>query len=278
MKISAFILTSTFILTSASVFSQSVKCGNAAADSDAVNNVYAGANLQGVQNVMLDINHSHPYWCDTAAGAGSSTLATEYYVSTHSSGGADSVNGTANYIPKFNAGGKSVGNSSIITNGIYNGVGRAATDRMVLQTTTNQGMAIYDSASGNRIGYFFNEGAGETELQLQPDISLNGGGSISLTGNFYVTGDIKLQNAGNIIYIKSGTNASIGKNTLAAGIDTVFTTAVQTTSNIQITPTSDGGGAQCIYVDTISNAAWFVVKSSNSASNDTFNWVFFNQP
>lgn len=272
--------------------SQTVLCGNPAADSDAVNNVYVGGNLQGVQNVMLDIDHSHPYWCDTTAGSGTPLIATPYYVSTHG-GGSVSGSGTSGYLPIW-TGSMTVGNSVFQSDGYNSSIGMTPGHKLDIKIgKNNDGVFAYDSTTGYPLFSLFNSGAigylrlyqsGYNEVQISGnglgdvDRTLTVGDLIGTGDNLKIYGNILMETAGNVLKIKSGTNASIGIDSLSSGVDTVHTTVIQSTSEVFVTLRSDSAGTQSLYVPTLSSGNYFIVKSSAGTSNDKFNWVIINQP
>lgn len=275
-----------------SLIAQTVLCGNAAADSDAVNNVYVGGNLQGVQNVMLDMDHSHPFWCDTTAGPGTPLIATPYYVSTHG-GGSVSGSGTSGYMPLW-TGSMTIGNSDMQTDGYNNGISMTPAHKMDIKIgKNNDGVFGYDSVTGYTIFSIFNSGAigylrlfqsNYDEVQISGnglgdiDRTLTVGDLIGTGDNLKIYGNILMETAGNVLKIKSGTNASTGADSLSSGADTVHTTVVQSTSEVFVTLTTDASGTQTLYVPTISPGNYFVVRSSVVSSSDKFNWFIINQP
>lgn len=274
------------------LWSQTILCGNPAADSDAVNNVYVGGNLQGVQNVMLDIDHSHPFWCDTTGGSGSGFVATPYYVFTHG-GGSLSGSGTSGYLPIW-TGTSTLGKSVIQSDGYNNGISMTPGHKLdVFIGKNNDGIYGYDSTSANPIFSLFNsgqigyirlmafggvgayidgEGVGDINNQLIV------GDAVGTGDNLKIYGNILMETAGNVLKIKSGTNASTGADSLSSGADTVHTTVVQSASEVFVTLTSDSAGTQALYVPTISSGSYFIVKSSVPTSHDKFNWFIINQP
>jgi hypothetical protein len=97
------------------------------------------------------------------------------------------------------------------------------------------------------------------------------------TTDFTLTGDFKLGTAGNGLYIKEGTNATLGNGTLVGGTLVVNTTKV--TANSEIFIGDKGGGvlanAGALYEDSTARVAGtsFTVKSLNVLDTSKFCWM-----
>lgn len=94
------------------------------------------------------------------------------------------------------------------------------------------------------------------------------------TGIVLHIGDIKLTTAGNGIYIKEGTNASMGTATLSSGTVTVSTTKV--TANSRIFLAANGGTLTNIgspYVSARSAGTSFTISSTNALDTAVVDWV-----
>jgi hypothetical protein len=86
--------------------------------------------------------------------------------------------------------------------------------------------------------------------------------------------DLKLGTAGNGLYVKEGTNATMGTATLASGTATVSTTKV--TANSRIFLTIQGGtltNVGFLYVSARTAGTSFVVTSSNASDAATIAWL-----
>lgn len=92
---------------------------------------------------------------------------------------------------------------------------------------------------------------------------------------FDVTGNVKLTTAGNGIYVKEGTNATMGTGTLSGGTVVISTTKVTASSRIFITDTGGGVLANIgvLYVSARSAGTSFTVSSANALDSSTFNWI-----
>lgn len=97
-------------------------------------------------------------------------------------------------------------------------------------------------------------------------------GATALTANNV---DFKLSTAGNGIYIKEGTNATMGSGTLAGGTLVVNTTKVTASSRIFLT--DSGGGVLAnigsLYISARTAGTSFTVSSSNALDTSTFSWM-----
>jgi len=110
------------------------------------------------------------------------------------------------------------------------------------------------------------------------DDSRVGIGTNAPTEALDVTGNIKMNTAGNKLKIATGTNASIGTATLVAGTVTVSTTAAVTGSKIFVTCNTPGGTQGFLSVPdaSITNGTSFIINSSNAADTSTVNWWIIN--
>jgi hypothetical protein len=114
-------------------------------------------------------------------------------------------------------------------------------------------------------------------------LTLSTAGVLTMTGNIVATGQLQTSNgnlmlgtAGNKIQITTGSNASIGTATLAAGTVTVSTTAALTASKIFVTVVTPGGTQGFLSVPTITNATSFVINSTSGTETSTVNWWIIN--
>lgn len=108
------------------------------------------------------------------------------------------------------------------------------------------------------------------------------GGAVSANGNLLMVngttetaGDVKLGVAGNKLYVKEGTNASLGTGTLVGGTATISTTAV--TANTRVFISDAGGGVLAnigsLYVSARVAGTSFTVSSSNALDTSNFVWL-----
>lgn len=90
-------------------------------------------------------------------------------------------------------------------------------------------------------------------------------------------GDVKLNDAGNGIYIKEGTNATMGTATLVAGTVTVSTTKVTASSRIFLTIQSLGTVTvpSTIGITTRTAGTSFTITSTSAVDTSVIAWVIF---
>ncbi len=109
-------------------------------------------------------------------------------------------------------------------------------------------------------------------------IDLNSNLHTAATKAFDINGDINLNTAGNGIYIKEGTNATMGTGTLVGGTLVVNTTKV--TANSRIVPIPIGTGVAQVNAGSLSYAVTtpgtsFTVYSTNILDTRAFIWIIF---
>jgi hypothetical protein len=151
-----------------------------------------------------------------------------------------------------------------------------ASNATINQTSTASGVAtLYEcnptltSVTGTVYGYRSQLASGPT-----------GGGT---AWNFYADGtaangfggDIKLLTAGNGLYIKEGTNATMGVATLSGGAVTVNTTKVTANSRVHLTIQSLGTVSvpKAIGVTSRSAGTSFVITSADATDTSVIAWV-----
>lgn len=93
-------------------------------------------------------------------------------------------------------------------------------------------------------------------------------------GTVTATGDVKLSTAGKGIYIKEGSNATMGTSTLSGGTLTINTSKV--TANSRIFLTAQEGTVTdlgMLYIQSRTAGTSFTVKSTNALDTCTFSWL-----
>lgn len=114
-----------------------------------------------------------------------------------------------------------------------------------------------------------------TTSTLNFQSQINAGGYVN---NFILTnaGDAKLNTVGGGLYVKEGSNATMGTGTLSGGTLVVSTTKVTANSRIFL---ADQGGTVTnigsLYVSARSAGTSFTVSSSNVLDASTFAWIIF---
>jgi hypothetical protein len=103
--------------------------------------------------------------------------------------------------------------------------------------------------------------------------NFNGTGTFTTTGTV-TTGDVKLNTAGNGLYIKEGSNATLGVATLATGTATVSTTKVTANSRIFLTVQSLGTvtAPKAIAVTARTATTSFVITSEDATDTSVVAW------
>lgn len=96
------------------------------------------------------------------------------------------------------------------------------------------------------------------------------------TGAFSVVGNLKLTTAGNKLFIKEGSNATMGQVSLVGGTATVSTTAA--TANSRVFITCDGGTITNLGVQyvTITPGTGFTITSVNILDASTVSWLLLD--
>ena len=89
-----------------------------------------------------------------------------------------------------------------------------------------------------------------------------------------MTGDLKLGTAGNGLYVKEGTNSTMGVVTLVLGVATVSTTKV--TANSRIFLTTQGGtltNVASVYISARTPGTSFTITSMNLLDTSDVGWL-----
>lgn len=92
-------------------------------------------------------------------------------------------------------------------------------------------------------------------------------------GNTLVGGDLKVTTVGKGLYIKEGSNATMGRSTLVAGTVTVSTTKVTANSEIYTSCQTVGGTPGFLRVSARSAGTSFTILSSNLADTSVCSWL-----
>lgn len=103
------------------------------------------------------------------------------------------------------------------------------------------------------------------------------GTNATITNNFAIrsSGNLCLSTIGNGLYIKEGSNATMGTGTLSAGTLVISNTKVTANSRIFLTDTGGGVLANigALYISARSAGTSFTVSSSNALDTSTFSWI-----
>lgn len=145
--------------------------------------------------------------------------------------------------------------------------GSSASMQMKMVNNSGNGSGMYMTSSGNSAG------GGTNSLNI-----FNDAGSIFLFpasgGSVSLNSDLKLTAVGKGIYIKEGTNATMGHATLSSGTVTVSTTKV--TANSRIFLTINGGtqtNVGSVRVSSVSSGTSFTITSDNALDASGVDWI-----
>ena len=162
----------------------------------------------------------------------------------------------------FGTGGASPGNNQAAFRGIYynagptTGIGAAA---VKVDGTNMSGAITFDNIQG---GSTFTNGVIDMSNMSGFDTSMT---SIASSGtSALISGD------------NSGHSARAGVGTFVAGAATITTKRALTSARITVTPTSTSASSGIPYIFSISSGVSFIVKSSNGADANSFNWAIIN--
>lgn len=160
--------------------------------------------------------------------------------------------------------------------GVIIPVGQTANTWTAVQTL-NDGKLVLAGATSGTTTLKANATAGTTTITFPAatDTVAVLGTAQSFTATQTINADLKLGTAGNGLYIKEGTNATMGVATLTAGTVTVSTTKVTANSRIQLTAQSLGTitvpAALAVSARTASTS--FTILSSNLTDTSVVAWV-----
>jgi hypothetical protein len=87
-----------------------------------------------------------------------------------------------------------------------------------------------------------------------------------------LTNDLKLSTAGNGLYVKEGTNATLGRSTLVAGTVVVSTTKVTASSEIFVTIQSAAGTLGTVYISARTAGTSFTITSTSALDTSIVAW------
>lgn len=93
------------------------------------------------------------------------------------------------------------------------------------------------------------------------------------SGTSFFGGDVKIGTVGKGLYVKEGTNATMGKATLVAGTVTVTTTKVTANSRIFLTNQNGSGTVGTPYVSSRTAATSFVITSTSGTDTSDIAWI-----
>ena len=116
-------------------------------------------------------------------------------------------------------------------------------------------------------GIFYS--SGNTDLEVQVD----GTDSFRFDADKNISKlDFKLDVVGTGLYIKEGTNATMGTATLVGGAATITTTKVTANSRIYLSNNANGGTVGAVYVSARTASTSFVITSTSGTDTSTIAW------
>lgn len=111
--------------------------------------------------------------------------------------------------------------------------------------------------------------SGNYHARSIPDVQFVTGGTIFTN----IPSDLKLTTVGNGIYVKEGTNATMGVATLVGGTKVVNTIKVTLSSRIFLTSQEDNGVPGFVRVSTRSAGTSFTITSSSNTDTSDIAWI-----
>lgn len=114
-------------------------------------------------------------------------------------------------------------------------------------------------------------------LDLNTISSTNANGDIAVnpngTGSITTTASVKLGTTGKGLFIKEGSNATMGTATLVAGTVTVNNTLITATSRIFLTPQNSSGTAGSVYISARVASTSFTITSTSATDTRDVAWL-----
>ena len=186
--------------------------------------------------------------------------------STPAGGGSGNVTGAAsstdNAIVRFDGtGGKTIQNSGCTVDDSDNLTAPGNVITSGGRFRHSSGATIVDSLASQDVKFMPGNDASK-------QIKLNESGLCEITGL-----DVKLITAGRGIYLKEGTNATMGSDVLVGGTVTISTTKVTASSRIFLTSQADDGTVGFLRVSSRTAGTSFVITSSSGTDTSTVAWM-----
>lgn len=111
-------------------------------------------------------------------------------------------------------------------------------------------------------------------VRIRPDGTASSVGEVTAaTTSLGVVTDVKLNTAGNGLYVKQGANATHGVSTLVGGTVVVSTTKVTANSNIFLTCNTQGGTPGFLRVSARTASTSFTILSSSGTDTSVVGWL-----
>ena len=198
---------------------------------------------------------------------------------------AGGVGGNAGSITSTTGTGGAASNTTGLSGGsggAYNlNTGAGGSTAGTSQTAGNAGSFVFTSGNGGAATGTTSTGGNSGSFNFTIGTPGTGTMANGANGDFnFTNGNIKIQTAGKGLYIKTGSNATMGTGTLVGGTATISTTAVASNSEIFVTDTGGGVlaniGSLIAPTSGITAATSFTVTSTNTLDTSTFNWIIIN--
>jgi predicted enzyme related to lactoylglutathione lyase len=138
---------------------------------------------------------------------------------------------------------------------------------------TNSASAIIIDATQNSTFYGRLNVNSSTASTSTATGSLVNAGGFGNAGDAFIGGNVSLSTVGKGLYIKEGTNATMGSAVLVGGTVTVSTTKVTAGSRIFLSVDAIGGTLGIVAVSARSAGTSFTVTSSNALDTSTISWL-----
>lgn len=193
-----------------------------------------------------------------------------------------SFTGKYEYGLKFDSGISWVGNKYAIYVGGINGISRLGGPVLIGgqdALTANESLTVKNGGSNHVVLIDQNSKKWSVNIDASTGsfrITETGVGSpitIGAGGAWQTDRDVKLTNAGKGLYVKEGTNATMGKATLVAGTITVNTTKVTANSRIFLTHQNLSGTAGFVYVSARTAGTSFTITSASASDTSDIAWM-----
>lgn len=149
-----------------------------------------------------------------------------------------------------------------------------ANNFFVGRTTANSGVVLNSSAysvvgtGGSDVVTTFRSASGQTGDFIRLENS-----TPTTIGRITAGGDLKLEAVGGGVYLKEGTNATMGTATLSGGTVTVSTTKVTANSRIFLTPQGGGANRGFVVVSARTAGTSFTILSNNVLDTNDVAWL-----
>jgi hypothetical protein len=176
--------------------------------------------------------------------------------------------------------------NSYLTNGAVV-LGAGGTAKILIDGTPDGVLAAAEIGIAENVGNIKMQGRGAAYLSGRSNSVASGATAIIFTATSSSTsifamddgglatfvGSVKLSTVGSGLFVKEGTNATMGTATLSGGTATVNTTAVTANSRIFLTIQAPGGTVGAVYVSSRTASTSFVITSTSGSDASVVAWL-----